>query len=185
MDVFGREDSYYKSSLKLESLEYIFGWKLNGSIQWLIHILSIFQGEYYNQDEVQAMVAAEVLAEEKNKKYDEEQMRDDVPQDLTKSISEEAASKKRKRKRPLVAAWYAPTWHPIQQCFWNTYTNLVIILGGRKYTQIKCKFDIRILFQTSGLLSIGCQDVGGQLSRWNCHDGTWSTQCDHWDNNVL
>ena len=53
------------------------------------------------------MVAAEVLAEEKNKKYDEEQMRDgdiDMPQDLTKSISEEAASKKRKRKRPLVAA---------------------------------------------------------------------------------
>ena len=50
------------------------------------------------------MVAAEVLAEEKNKKYDEEQMRDEVPQDLTTSISEEAASKKRKRKRPLVAA---------------------------------------------------------------------------------
>ena len=122
MHVFGREDSYYKSSLKLESLEYIFGWKLNGSIQWLIHILSIFQGEYYNQDEVQAMVAAEVLAEEKNKKYDEEQMRDDVPQDLTKSISEEAASKKRKRKRPLVAAWYAHAWHLIQPCFWNTQT---------------------------------------------------------------
>ena len=151
MDVFGREDSYYKSSLKLESLEYIFGWKLNGIIQWLIHILSIFQGEYYNQDEVQAMVAAEVLAEEKNKKYDEEQMRDDVPQDLTKSISEEAASKKRKRKRPLVAAWYAHTWHPIQPCFWNTQT--MSILGGRKYTQIKYKFYIRILFQTSGLLS--------------------------------
>ena len=65
------------------------------------------------------------------------------------------------------------------------YTNHVIILWGRKYTQIVCKFDIRILFQTSGLLSIGCQDVGGQLSRWNCHDGTWSTQCDHWDDNVL
>ena len=58
-------------------------------------------------------------------------------------------------------------------------------LGGSKYTQIECKFDIRNLFQTLGLLSIRCQDVGGQLSRWNRHDGTWSPQCDHWDDNVL
>ena len=68
---------------------------------------------------------------------------------------------------------------------YKVYSMPCALLRLEKYTQIECKFDIRILFQTSGLLSIGCQDVGGQLSRWNCHDGTWSTQCDHWDDNVL
>ena len=37
----------------------------------------ILQGEYYNADEVQAMVAAEML-EEKRKKQEEEDMFDDI-----------------------------------------------------------------------------------------------------------
>ena len=41
------------------------------------HILPNPQGEYYNADEVQAMVAAEML-EEKRKKQEEEDMFDDI-----------------------------------------------------------------------------------------------------------
>ena len=41
------------------------------------HIFEIPQGEYYNADEVQAMVAAEML-EEKRKKQEEEDMFDDI-----------------------------------------------------------------------------------------------------------
>ena len=37
----------------------------------------LLQGEYYNADEVQAMVAAEIL-EEKKKKKEEEEMFDDI-----------------------------------------------------------------------------------------------------------
>ena len=56
----------------------------------------LFQGEYYNQDEVQAMVAAEVLEEEKKKKIEEEEMKEEI-----EAVEEQ---KKRKRRGPLVAA---------------------------------------------------------------------------------
>ena len=49
------------------------------------------QGEYYNADEVQAMVAAEML-EEKRKKKEEEAMFDDIGE-----------IGKKKRKGPLIA----------------------------------------------------------------------------------
>jgi len=54
------------------------------------------KGEYYNQDEVQAMVAAEVLEEEKKKKIEEEEMKEEI-----EAVEEQ---KKRKRRGPLVAA---------------------------------------------------------------------------------
>ena len=54
-------------------------------------ILTLFQGEYYNADEVQAMVAAEML-EEKRKKKEEEALFDDIG-DIAK----------KKRKGPLIA----------------------------------------------------------------------------------
>ena len=56
----------------------------------------LLQGEYYNQDEVQAMVAAEVLEEEKKKKLEEEEMKAEI-----EAVEEQ---KKRKRRGPLVAA---------------------------------------------------------------------------------
>ena len=55
------------------------------------HKNKIFQGEYYNADEVQAMVAAEML-EEKRKKKEEEALFDDIG-DIAK----------KKRKGPLIA----------------------------------------------------------------------------------
>ena len=51
----------------------------------------MLQGEYYNADEVQAMVAAEML-EEKRKKKEEEALFDDIG-DIAK----------KKRKGPLIA----------------------------------------------------------------------------------
>ena len=53
--------------------------------------LYLTQGEYYNADEVQAMVAAEML-EEKRKKKEEEAMFDDIGE-----------IGKKKRKGPLIA----------------------------------------------------------------------------------
>ena len=57
----------------------------------IILYLSFFQGEYYNADEVQAMVAAEML-EEKKRKKEEEAMFDDIG-DIGK----------KKKKGPLIA----------------------------------------------------------------------------------
>ena len=56
----------------------------------------LWQGEYYNQDEVQAMVAAEVLEEEKKRKAEEDEMKAEI-----EAVEEQ---KKRKRRGPLVAA---------------------------------------------------------------------------------
>ena len=55
-----------------------------------------WQGEYYNQDEVQAMVAAEVLEEEKKRKAEEEEMKAEI-----EAVEEQ---KKKRRRGPLVAA---------------------------------------------------------------------------------
>ena len=57
----------------------------------------MFQGEYYNQEEVQAMVAAEVLEEERRKKEEAEQ--------LEAALREMAMAKnKSRRKGPMVAS---------------------------------------------------------------------------------
>ena len=57
----------------------------------------MFQGEYYNQEEVQAMVAAEVLEEERRKKEEAEQ--------LEAALREMAmATNKSRRKGPMVAS---------------------------------------------------------------------------------
>ena len=47
------------------------------TIALVIFVVICPQGEYYNADEVQAMVAAEML-EEKRKKQEEEEMFDDI-----------------------------------------------------------------------------------------------------------
>jgi hypothetical protein len=56
-----------------------------------------FQGEYYNQEEVQAMVAAEVMEEERRKKEEAEQ--------LEAALQAMAMAKnKTRRKGPMVAS---------------------------------------------------------------------------------
>ena len=57
----------------------------------------VLQGEYYNADEVQAMVAAEML-EEKRKKQEEEEMFDDIGAEAG-----QAGIGKKKRKGPVIA----------------------------------------------------------------------------------
>ena len=63
-------------------------------VAWGLVLCYTTKGEYYNADEVQAMVAAEML-EEKRKKKEEEEMFDD--------IGEINAVGKKKRRGPLIA----------------------------------------------------------------------------------
>ena len=62
-------------------------------VAWGLVLCYTTKGEYYNADEVQAMVAAEML-EEKRKKREEEEMFDDIG---------EISTGKKKRKGPLIA----------------------------------------------------------------------------------
>ena len=63
------------------------------------------QGEYYNQDEVQAMVTAEVLEEERKKKEENAQIEAEMAESAATIQSVETEkSKKKRRKGPLVAA---------------------------------------------------------------------------------
>merc|ERR1712045_904616 len=62
-------------------------------VVWGLVLCYTSKGEYYNADEVQAMVAAEML-EEKRKKKEEEAMFDDIG---------EISTGKKKRKGPLIA----------------------------------------------------------------------------------
>merc|ERR1712024_347586 len=62
-------------------------------VAWGLVLCYTTKGEYYNADEVQAMVAAEML-EEKRKKKEEEAMFDDIG---------EIGKKKKKRRGPLIA----------------------------------------------------------------------------------
>ena len=70
-----------------ESLSFL----LFSELCFKLHLNIFFQGEYYNADEVQAMVAAEML-EEKRKKKEEEAMFDDIGE-----------IGKKKRKGPMIA----------------------------------------------------------------------------------
>ena len=60
-----------------------------------LKLLYHLQGEYYNQEEVQAMVAAEVLEEEKRKQEELAQLEMD--------LEAMAMAKKTRRKGPMVA----------------------------------------------------------------------------------
>ena len=62
-------------------------------VAWGLVLCYTTKGEYYNADEVQAMVAAEML-EEKRKKKEEEEMFDDIG---------EISTGKKKRRGPLIA----------------------------------------------------------------------------------
>ena len=62
-------------------------------VAWGLVLCYTTKGEYYNADEVQAMVAAEML-EEKRKKKEEEEMFDDIG---------EITVGKKKRRGPLIA----------------------------------------------------------------------------------
>lgn len=65
---------------------------------WQKFVNLFFKGEYYNQEEVQAMVAAEVLEEERRKKEEADQ--------LEAALQEMAMAKnKNRRKGPMVASW--------------------------------------------------------------------------------
>ena len=75
------------------------------------HIFQIPQGEYYNADEVQAMVAAEML-EEKRKKQEEEDMFDDIGAEagqvdrewpLKNIFAFQAGLGKKKKRVPVIA----------------------------------------------------------------------------------
>ena len=55
-------------------------------VGWGLVLCYTTKGEYYNSDEVQAMVAAEML-EEKRKKKEEEEMFDDIGEMLKNSIN--------------------------------------------------------------------------------------------------
>eukprot|EP00094_Tigriopus_californicus_P006902 TCALIF_06648-PA protein Name:"Protein of unknown function" AED:0.23 eAED:0.23 QI:0/0/0.5/0.5/1/1/2/192/62 len=61
------------------------------------------KGEYYNQDEVQAMVAAEVLEEERKKKSDAEAAELALKQELESEHGESVTVKKKKRG-PMIAS---------------------------------------------------------------------------------
>ena len=74
----------------------------------------ILQGEYYNQDEVQAMVTAEVLEEEKKKREDTAQIEaaaspSKEPEEAEKVNTSGISKKKRRRGGPMVAAWIQHT----------------------------------------------------------------------------
>merc|ERR1739848_826059 len=62
-------------------------------VAWGLVLCYTTKGEYYNADEVQAMVAAEML-EEKRKKKEEEEMFDDIG---------EISTGKKKKRGPLIA----------------------------------------------------------------------------------
>ena len=92
------------------------------------YVSLLFQGEYYNQEEVQAMVAAEVQEEEKRKKEEADQ--------LEAALMEMAMAKnKSRRKGPLVASWIGPLkivikylfcdWRYIYYFYWPWINNLV------------------------------------------------------------
>ncbi len=79
------------------------------------------KGEYYNAEEVQAMVAAEVLEEEKKKKQENEEQEKVIRESVGKTMAEEglgggdaeeglggateeAKTVKKKRRGPLIAS---------------------------------------------------------------------------------
>merc|ERR1711937_544964 len=64
---------------------------------WGLVLCYTTKGEYYNSDEVQAMVAAEML-EEKRKKMEEEEMFDDIGAEAG-----QAGGGKKKRRGPMIA----------------------------------------------------------------------------------
>jgi hypothetical protein len=70
----------------------------------------LFQGEYYNQDEVQAMVAAEVLEEEMKKKEEADEIERAIKEEMMAEelgieLDDDAeAGKKKRRTGPMIAA---------------------------------------------------------------------------------
>jgi hypothetical protein len=70
----------------------------------------LFQGEYYNQDEVQAMVAAEVLEEEMKKKEEADEIERAIKEEIMAEelgieLDDDAeAGKKKRRTGPMIAA---------------------------------------------------------------------------------
>jgi len=62
------------------------------------------KGEYYNQDEIQTMVTAEVLEEERKKKEDNAQLEASMAEAEVVEQAELEKSKKKRRKGPMVAA---------------------------------------------------------------------------------
>ena len=62
------------------------------------------QGEYYNQDEIQTMVTAEVLEEERKKKEENAQLDASMVEAEVAEQAEIEKSKKKRRKGPMVAA---------------------------------------------------------------------------------
>merc|ERR1712025_949711 len=66
-------------------------------VGWGLVLCYTTKGEYYNSDEVQAMVAAEML-EEKRKKMEEEEMFDDIGAEAG-----QAGGGKKKRRGPMIA----------------------------------------------------------------------------------
>ena len=66
-------------------------------VAWGLVLCYTTKGEYYNADEVQAMVAAEML-EEKRKKREEEEMFDDIGAEAG-----QAGPGRKKKRGPLIA----------------------------------------------------------------------------------
>merc|ERR1712127_85992 len=66
-------------------------------VLWGLILCYTTKGEYYNADEVQAMVAAEML-EEKRKKQEEEEMFDDIGAEAG-----QAGIGKKKKRGPMIA----------------------------------------------------------------------------------
>ena len=63
------------------------------------------QGEYYNQDEVQAMVAAEVLEEEKKKKAEADAAEAALKEEMEDELGlGSGGTIKKKRRGPLIAS---------------------------------------------------------------------------------
>ena len=68
----------------------------------------IKQGEYYNQDEVQAMVSAEVLEEEMKKKEEADAIEAEIKAEMMAEemgiqLEDEEMGKKKKRGGPMTA----------------------------------------------------------------------------------
>ena len=80
--------------------------KLRFSLTLSLKSFFLFQGEYYNQDEVQAMVAAEVLEEEKKKKAEAEAAEAAIKEEMMDEMEEggAAASVKKKKRGPMIAS---------------------------------------------------------------------------------
>lgn len=72
--------------------------------QFDFSIFLFTQGEYYNQDEIQTMVTAEVLEEERKKKEDNAQLEASMAEAEVVEQAELEKSKKKRRKGPMVAA---------------------------------------------------------------------------------